>query len=172
MTQYMSYKSQYSLGPPSLQPRRWLLPVERVWDQPLAPVIELSSTAAPGRSRHPLNWDSPPWATERECGQRDGEPRQQLWILTGHFLRSISGLSLVGRACQASPVSCGSDDLRGPEEAADSVMGDCDADCGILRKPAGLRKRRRGLQWAGLWAPPACHSHPSPFRCGTLGCVP
>lgn len=65
MTQYMSYKSQYSLGPPSLQPRRWLWPVERVWDQPLAPVIELSSTAAPGRSRHPLNWDSPPWATEQ-----------------------------------------------------------------------------------------------------------
>lgn len=60
MMQYMSYKLQYSLGPPSLQPRRCLWPVESVWDHPLAPVIELSSTAAPGRSRDPLNWDSPP----------------------------------------------------------------------------------------------------------------
>ena len=58
----MSYKSQYSLGPPSLQPRRWLWPVERAQDQLQAPVIRLSSTAAPGRSRDPLSWDSPPVA--------------------------------------------------------------------------------------------------------------
>lgn len=146
MTQYISYKLQYSLVPPSLQPKRCLWPVESVWDHPLASVIELSSTAAPGRSRDPLNWDSPPGpgasctairsTQSRGCGQRDGEPRQQLWILTGHFLRLVSGLSLAGRACQTSPVSCGSDDLRGPKEAADGVMGDCEADCGIVRKPS------------------------------------
>ena len=110
--------------------------------------------------------------TQQGICSEDREPCQELWILTGHSLRPLSGLSLAGRARRASPVSCSSDDLRGPKEAADGVMGDCDADCGILRKPSMTEEEERALQWAGLWAPPAYHSHPSPSRCGTRGCLP